>query len=106
MKIDDNKPGPVDVRRPQTKENASARSVAPAPAASSGPAASVSLGSAANVAATVAAGGAEAASEMTDVELLDRLRERIENGEFEIDYNKLARSVLDDAIASVKRKND
>ena len=109
MKIDDNKPGAVDLRRPPAKDAAVARAPeAPAtpPAAAAGPAASVSLGSGANVAATVAAAGAAGADEMSDVELLDKLRERIEKGEFEVDYQKLARSVLDDAMATARRRDE
>lgn len=106
MKIDDNKPGPMDVRRAQPKESSSARSAPAAPAASAGPAASVALGSGANVAATVAAGGAEASTEVSDLELLDKLRERIEKGEFEVDYNKIARSVIDEAFASMRRSDE
>ena len=109
MKIDDNKPGAVDLRRPAAKDAGAAR-VPDAPvaqtAAVAGPAASVSLGSGANVAATVAAVGAAGASEVSDVELLDKLRERMEQGEFKVDYQKLARSVLDDAMATARRRDE
>jgi len=108
MKIDDSKPGPLDVRRPAARGAGVASPEAGAAAApsSAGPAANVSLGSGANVAATVAAGGAAGAGEISDVELLDKLRERIEKGEFEVDYTKLARSVLDEAIAAANRRGE
>ncbi|MEY3202691.1 MAG: hypothetical protein RIR70_2241 [Pseudomonadota bacterium] len=108
MKIDDSKPGSVDVRRGTQRGGVDSRipdsGVAPAPSA--GPAANLSLGSGTNVAATVAAAGSAGASEISDVELLDKLRERIEKGDFEVDYDKLARSVLEEAIAAAGRRDE
>ena len=100
MKIEDSKPGSLDVRRPVARDGAATRGNEGVPPANSGPAASVSLGSGANVAATIAAAGSASLDDLSDVELLDKLRERIEKGEFEVDYSKLARSVLDEAIAA------
>lgn len=107
MKIDDNKPGAMEVRRPASRDGAASRAAEASPQpASAGPAASVSLGSGANVAATITAAGSAGVDELSDVELLDKLRERIENGEFEVDYSKLARSVLDEAIAASRGKDE
>ena len=107
MKIDDNKPGPVEVRRPVARDGGVQRAPeAPPQPAAAGPAASVSLGGGANVAATVAAAGSAGAAELSDVELLDKLRERIDKGEFEVDYGKLAQSVLEEAIASTRGRDE
>lgn len=107
MKIDDNKPGAIEVRRPVGREGVprTAETSGAVATANAGPAASVSLGAGANVAAAGVV-AAVPSDELSDVELLDRLREQLEKGEFEVDYSKLARSVLEDAIAIAKGMNE
>ena len=110
MKIDENKPPIVEPKRPSARDSAASRAASatattPAQPASAGPAASVSLGGSASVAA-VAASGVAPDTGLSDVELLEQLRERVEKGEFEIDYQSLAKSVLQDAMAAMTRRRN
>jgi flagellar biosynthesis anti-sigma factor FlgM len=43
-----------------------------------------------------------AANAKLDVELVKEIRQRMANGTFEIDYNKLAGNLLGDAVAAVR----
>ena len=58
------------------------------------PAASIQI----DVAAAIAS--AKKADKASDVKLLEDIRAKIQSGEFEIDYDKVAESILGDAIAS------
>jgi flagellar biosynthesis anti-sigma factor FlgM len=93
-----------------TDRAASARADAAASRASPLPAASATLAPAASVrVSNVAAGSLAAAASMTDqnpsdAELLAALKARIEAGEFQIDYSKLARSLVEDALQSIGRQ--
>ena len=58
------------------------------------PAASIQI----DVAAAIAA--AKKPEKTSDVKLLNEIRAKIESGEFEIDYDKVAESILGDAISA------
>ena len=108
MKIDQSKI--VDTRIDQnrrTQADAAAQTKS-SPAASANPAAAGSRAAtpAASVEINAAAAMVTAKSleKTTDVKLLDELRSKIASGEFEMDYDKIAQSILADAIASSMRR--
>lgn len=107
MKIDPSKIVDTRIdqsRRAQTDSAQSRTSAGSAETAAAGsskaasPAASVEI----NIAAAMT--GTRATSKTTDVKLLDEIRSKIASGEFEIDYDKVAESILGDAIASSMRR--
>lgn len=107
MKIDPSKI--VDTRIDQNRRTqADAAQANSSPAASSNPAAAGSRAAtpAASVEINAAAAMVTAKSleKTTDVKLLDELRSKIASGEFEMDYDKIAQSILADAIASSMRR--
>ena len=48
-----------------------------------------------------AAAAAEPVNALGDRELLDALKKRIQSGDFKIDYNSLARSMVEDAVLAI-----
>lgn len=107
MKIDPSKI--VDTRIDQNRRTqADAAQTNSSPAASANPAAAGSRAAtpAASVEINAAAAMVTAKSleKTTDVKLLDELRSKIASGEFEMDYDKIAQSILADAIASSMRR--
>ena len=106
MKIDPSKIADtrVEQNRRAQAESAQARAT---PTASANPgAAGAKASPAANVDINVAAAIANAKSleKTTDVKLLDEIRAKSATGEFEIDYDRVAESILGDAIASSMRR--
>jgi anti-sigma28 factor (negative regulator of flagellin synthesis) len=107
-----NQPGPVGSGTPaKTRETpgpspqlqqAAARG--PGTAASGPvPAASVSISPAvAAAAATAASASGSAMADSADTELLVALREQIREGRFEIDYDHLARAIIEDAYSALR----
>jgi len=107
MKIDPSKI--VDTRIDQNRRaQAEAAATKSTPAASANPAAAGAK--AATPAASVEINAAAAMvttkslEKTTDVKLLDEIRSKIATGEFQIDYNRVAESILGDAIASSMRR--
>ena len=102
MKIDPNKVADSlsnPLRRVKAESTVPSGKVADASAAQSAargvtPAASIQI----DVAAAIAS--AKKADKASDVKLLEDIRAKIQSGEFEIDYDKVAESILGDAIAS------
>jgi len=94
MKIDPNK---VADSLSDPLRRVKAESTAP-----SGKGADASAAQAASIQIDVAAAIASAkkADKASDVKLLEDIRAKIQSGEFEIDYDKVAESILGDAIAS------
>ena len=73
---------------------------APATAASQAlPAVNVKVSDVA--AGTLAAAAVESVNALGDRELLDALKKRIQSGDFKIDYNGLARSMVEDAVLAI-----
>jgi len=106
MKIDPSKIADtrVEQNRRAQAESAQARAT---PTASANPGVAGGKASpAANLDINVAAAIANAKSleKTTDVKLLDEIRAKIATGEFEIDYDRVAESILGDAIASSMRR--
>ena len=98
MKIDPNKVADSlsdPLRRVKAESTAPSGKGADASAARGAtPAASIQI----DVAAAIAS--AKKADKASDVKLLEDIRAKIQSGEFEIDYDKVAESILGDAIAS------
>ena len=51
----------------------------------------------------VAAAAKQADGEMADQELLNALKQRIQSGDFEIDYGSLSRSLVENAVMAIGR---
>ncbi|MFM7284834.1 MAG: flagellar biosynthesis anti-sigma factor FlgM [Betaproteobacteria bacterium] len=107
MKIDPSKivDTRVDQNRRTQAESAQAAATPTAsanPAAAGAKAASPAASLDINVAAAIA--NAKSVDKGTDVKLLDEIRSKIAAGEFEIDYDRVAESILNDAIASSMRR--
>ncbi len=96
-RIDQNRRTQADAAQANTSPAASANPAAAGSRAAS-PAASVEI----NAAAAMVS--AKSLEKTTDVKLLDELRSKIASGEFEMDYDKIAQSILADAIASSMRR--
>jgi len=101
MKIDPNKVADSlsdPLRRVKAESTAPSGKGADASAAQAArgvaPAASIQI----DVAAAIAS--AKKADKASDVKLLEDIRAKIQSGEFEIDYDKVAESILGDVIAS------
>lgn len=98
MKINDIKTTQAELQRVANDANPVKDSAAAEKAATAaGPAASVKI---TNPAVLASAQVLAASGDMSDVKLLDQIRDRIANGSFEIDYGKLARSMLADSMAA------
>lgn len=99
MKITDNKIAQAEVPRITADSAASAAkdSTADKTAYSAGPAASIKI---ANPAMIANAQVLAASGNLSDDKLLDKIRDRIANGTFDIDYGSLAQTMLADAIAT------
>jgi anti-sigma28 factor (negative regulator of flagellin synthesis) len=96
-RVDQNRRAQADSAQAAATPSASANPAA-AGAKAASPAASLDI----NVAAAIA--NAKGADKTTDVKLLDEIRSKIAAGEFEIDYDRVAESILSDAIASSMRR--
>ena len=107
MKIDSSKI--VDTRIDQNRRaQADAAAARPTPAASANPAAAgakaASPAASVEINAAAAMVTAKSLEKTTDVKLLDEIRSKIAAGEFQIDYDRVAESILSDAIASSMRR--
>lgn len=86
---------------PQDPGSSPPGSASGAVARSAGPAASVQIDPAAQKAARQAVQGL---AETSDTALLDEIRAKINAGEFEINYDRVAESILGNAIAASRAK--
>ena len=107
MKIDPSKIVDTRVdqnRRTQTEsgQGLSSSTATANPAAAGAKAASPAASLDINVAAALA--NAKGVDKSTDIKLLDEIRSKVAAGEFEIDYDRVAESILNDAIASSMRR--
>ena len=107
MKIDPSKI--VDTRTDQSRRTqnesalpTSSPTASANPAASGARAASPAASLDINVAAALA--NTKSIDKTTDTKLLDEIRSKVAAGEFEIDYDRVAESILSDAIASSMRR--
>ncbi len=96
MKINDTKITQSELPRiagdtSAVKENALEKS-----ATAAGPAASIKI---ANPTVQASSEVLAASGNMTDVKLLDKIRDRIASGSFEIDYGRLAQSMISESMA-------
>lgn len=107
MKIDSSKiiDTRIDQNRRAQADAAAARST---PAASANPAAAgakaASPAASVEINAAAAMVTAKSLEKTTDIKLLDEIRSKIAAGEFQIDYDRVAESILSDAIASSMRR--
>lgn len=98
MKITDNKIAQAELPRlTADSAPASAKESAEKAALSAGPAASIKI---ANPAMMANAQVLAASGNLSDDKLLDKIRDRIANGSFDIDYGNLAQRMLADAIST------
>jgi len=96
-RIEQNRRAQADSAQAMSTPTATANPAA-AGAKAASPAASLDI----NVAAALA--NAKSADKATDIKLLDEIRSKVAAGEFEIDYDRVAESILSDAIASSLRR--
>lgn len=95
-------PGPPAERRGSAVARATEPGTAPAaPAEPAAPSAAVSL----SISRAAATSGATRGEPLSDTRLLERIRERIDRGEFEIDYHQIARGLVEDAVAATRGRN-
>jgi len=96
-RIEQNRRAQADSAQAMSTPTATSNPAA-AGAKAASPAASLDI----NVAAALA--NAKSADKTTDIKLLDEIRSKVAAGEFEIDYDRVAESILSDAIASSLRR--
>ncbi|MBU3724864.1 MAG: hypothetical protein FGM18_05045 [Burkholderiaceae bacterium] len=96
-RIDQNRRTQADAAAARSTPAASANPAA-AGAKAASPAASVEINAAAAIVNT------KGLEKTTDIKLLDEIRSKVAAGEFEIDYDRVAESILSDAIASSMRR--
>lgn len=104
MNIKSMVPGSLPTNAPATVLNRSDVEAAPATAQPLAPAAVLSVRMPEIAAgALVAAAGKPSEGEMADHELLNALKQRIQSGDFEIDYGSLSRSLVENAVMAIGR---
>ena len=96
-RIEQNRRAQADSAQAMSTPTATSNPAA-AGAKAASPAASLDI----NVAAALA--NAKSADKTIDIKLLDEIRSKVAAGEFEIDYDRVAESILNDAIASSMRR--
>ena len=95
-------PGGLPVIAPATVANRTDVEAAPAAVPALAPAAVLSVRTQEIAAGVlVAAAGTPSEGEMADRELLDALKQRIQAGDFEIDYGSLSRSLVENAVMAI-----
>ncbi len=104
MDIKSIQPGSLPTNVPTTVVNRSDVSTTPASLPTLAPAAVLSVRTPEVAAGVlVAAAAKQAEGEMADHELLNALKQRIQSGDFEIDYGSLSRSLVENAVMAIGR---
>lgn len=104
MNIKAIQPGSLPTNVPATVVNRSDVAATPATVPSLAPAAVLSVRTPEVAAGVLAAAAAkQAEGEMADHELLSALKQRIQSGDFEIDYGSLSRSLVENAVMAIGR---